>query len=565
MRLHPEERVREYVAKGWWSTETIDGVFRRQVAARPADLAIVDPLNKEEDLLGLDSHRWTWAELDEQVDRLATVLLDHGVRRDDVVAVQLPNTVELVTSFLAVVRLGAIVTPFPVQYREHELTGLGRRAGVKAFVTAVRVGTRAYAEAARGLRAGVPTLGPVFAWGGEPPPGVVSLDAALAEPSDPAALAAYLSGLDVDPGDCVTICWTSGTGSTPKGVPRCHYDWLATAWPCLDTPRLTAADVLLNALPTVNVAGIAGMLLPWLRVGATLVQHHPFDFPTFLAQVAGQRVTYTAAPPAMLNLLLREDILAWADISSLRLVGSGGMPLTPAMIQGWQERYGVDVINFFGSSEGVALLSDPVNMPEAEDRARLFPRYGAAGVRWPSRIADWTSVRLVDPGTGEEITGPGRRGELRVKGPSVCAGHLDGSEAPGPFDDEGYLRTGDVFEIAGDRLEYLRYVDRARDVIIRGGVSIAPAEVEALLAGHPDVAESAVVGYPDDALGERCCVFVVARPGANVTLAKVVAFLRGRRIASYKLPERLEVVDALPRDPLGRVCKRGLRARLTTG
>jgi acyl-CoA synthetase (AMP-forming)/AMP-acid ligase II len=140
------------------------------------------------------------------------------------------------------------------------------------------------------------------------------------------------------------------------------------------------------------------------------------------------------------------------------------------------------------------------------------------------------SVRLVDPETGEEVTEPGRPGELRLKGPTVFAGYLKGERLPDPFDEQGYLRTGDVFVIDGERGEFLRYVDRAKGLIIRGGMNIAPAEIEGLLSAHPGVADVAVVGYPDEVLGERVCAVVVPREGAEVTLGDLLGHLR-REIA----------------------------------
>ncbi|MHB8671027.1 MAG: class I adenylate-forming enzyme family protein [Acidimicrobiales bacterium] len=535
MKLHPPERVAEYTARGWWSEETIDGLFRARVAERPDALAVVDPPNKEGAPL-----RWTWTDLDDAVDRLAAALRAGSVGPGDVVGVQLPNSVELVAAFLAIVRLGAVVCPFPVQFREHELGQLGRLAGLGMFITN-------------------PTLRPRIE---ACDLGVAILDARAAG-ADPAP--APVATRAADPNECVTICWTSGTESAPKGVPRSHYDWLAVSRATAEAPALTGEDVVLNPFPMVNMAGIGGMLLPWLRVGATLVQHQPFDLPTFLSQVATERVTYTVAPPALLTLLLqREELLASTDISSLRVLGSGSAPLPPAMVKGWEERHGVPVINFFGSNEGVALLSDPVNIPDPEERARYFPRYGAEGISWSSRVADWMSTRLVDPVTGEEIHEGGRPGELRIKGPTVFAGYLGQADLADPFDEQGFLRTGDLFELAGERLQYLRYVDRAKDLVIRGGMNIAPAELESLLSDHPKISESAAVGLPDDVLGERVCLFAVPAPGQELTLEEVVGFLRERRIASYKLPERLEVVEELPRNAIGKVLKRELRRRLAT-
>ncbi|MER7498776.1 class I adenylate-forming enzyme family protein [Nonomuraea pusilla] len=506
---HSADRIARYTAEGWWTGDTIDQLLRAQAAARPRATAIVDPPDKT---IG-PPKRLTWARLDAEVGRVAGVLHARGVGPGDVVAVQLPNSVELAVSFLAIVRLGATVTPFPVQYRAYELGRLLPLSGATLLVT--------------GPESRAPEGTPTLSWPAD------LEDATAAEAPSRAA----------DPAERVTICWTSGTEATPKGVPRCHYDWLAVAAVCAAAPGLTADDVILNPFPMVNMAGIGGVLLPWLRTGAALVQHHPFHLPTYLAQIADEQVTYTLAPPALLTLLLLQGVTV---PPSLTRIGSGSAPLPPSMVKGWQERHGIAVINFFGSNEGVTLLSDPERMPDPEVRARYFPRPTVPGVR----------VKLVSP-DGVEITEPGIPGELRLSGPTVFAGYLPGTAAVEPFDEEGYLRTGDLFEIAGDRGQYLRYVDRAKDIVIRGGMNIAPAELEALLAGHPSIAEVAVAGYPDDVLGEKVCAVVV--PKGEISLESVVAFLRDQGIASYKLPERLEIVDALPRNPVGKVLKRELK------
>ncbi|WP_433060181.1 class I adenylate-forming enzyme family protein [Dactylosporangium sp. CS-033363] len=551
-KLHPPERVADYTARGWWSRDTMDALLRAQVARQPDRLAVVDPANKAA-LVGSAPRRLTWAELDLETNRLAAVLLSQGAQEGDVLGVQLPNTVELVVAYLAAWRIGLIVTPFPVQFREHEIVPLSNLADVKYFLTTSRIGDRAHAEEFLGYG-----IAPVLAHGDDLPEGVLPLDE-LTAAADPSTV----EPVDADPNDCVTICWTSGTESTPKGVPRSHYDWLAICWATVEAPRLTEDDVLLNPFPMVNMAGINGMFLPWLRVGCILVQHHPFDLPTFLQQITTERVTYTVAPPALLTLLLqRDELLAAADITSLRQIGSGSVPLQPPMVRGWQDRYGIGIINFFGSNEGISLLTDPHDVPDPEQRARFFPRYGVPGYTWSSRVTEWTSVRLVDPATGEEVTEPGVPGELRLKGPTVFAGYLHGERLASPFDEEGYLRTGDVFVIAGDHMQFLEYVDRAKDLVIRGGMNIAPAELEGLIAAHPAVADVAIVGYPDDVLGERVCAVVVPRDGAELDLPGLVEFLKEKRIASYKLPERLELRPALPRNPVGKVLKRSLREEI---
>jgi acyl-CoA synthetase (AMP-forming)/AMP-acid ligase II len=494
------------------------------------------------------------------VDRLAASLLRTGIRAGDVVGVQLPNIAEFVATYLAVIRIGGIVSPLPVQYREYELEMLARLGGFDAFVTTSRIGDRQSAMIAAGELADLPVL----AFGAGATAGVVHLDGAPATPADRALVAERPHR--ADPNECVTICWTSGTESAPKAVPRCHYDWLAISWAPQDGPELTADDVILNPFPLVDMASIAGTLLPWLRVGATYVLHHPFTLPTFVRQIAEEQVTYTVAPPSVLTLLLHnEELLRDIDLRSLRAIASGSAPLAPSMVRGWQERLGIAVINMFGSNEGVCLMSAPADFPDPGDRARFFPRYGHDGTTWSTRVGGRMSLRLVDLETGEEITEPGRPGELRIDGPTVFAGYLPGTTDAVPFDDQGYLRTGDVFAIDGDRGQYLRYVDRRKDLIVRGGRTIAPLEIECLLARHPSVAEVAVVGYPDPMLGAKACAFVVVRTGAVVDADALLDHLRRLRIAPYKLPERFVFVDRLPRNPVGKVTKRTLRERLHAG
>ena len=565
MGLHPAERVREYRQLGYWNDDMVDALLRERVREHGDITAIVDPLNRDT-LMDGPPRSLTWPELDEQVSRLAQVLLAAGVGPGDVVGVQLPNTVEIALAFLATVRIGAIVAPFPVQYRSWELTHLSNVAQVKLFITAARIGKRPAAAELAGLRTQIPSVRTVAAFGadladGDLPGGVVPLDAAIAAADDRGGLAAHLASWSPDPNDCVTICWTSGTESTPKGVPRTHYDWMAMCTGTVEGPDLTAGDVLLNPFPMVNMAGINGMFLPWLKVGGLLVQHHPFDLATFLRQIEQYRATYTVAPPALLTALLHNDaLLAKTDISSLRMLGSGSAPLAPSLLQGWHDKYGIEIINFYGSNEGIALLGTPKDIPDPQIRALYFPRYGVRN--WGFSMARTTLARIVDPQTGEEITSPGIPGELRIKGPGVFPGYLAASKVPDPFDAEGYLMTGDICEIGGDEAQYLHYVDRSKDMVVRGGMKISAAELETFISGHPQVADVAIVAYPDDILGERACAVVVPREGGNVTLESIVGYLRDLGIAAFKLPERIEIRPELPRNPLGKVLKRELRDEL---
>jgi acyl-CoA synthetase (AMP-forming)/AMP-acid ligase II len=546
VRLFPEHRVAEFLRDGWWSGKTWLDLLAEHVAARPDRVSLVDPANREAITDGAP-RRLTWTEVDREVRQLAGSLHRAGVRQGDVVGVQLPNIVELAVAYLAIARLGAITCAFPVQYAGHELTQMGRLAGLSTFVTVGRANSARLAERASGL------FPRVLAWGADLPAGVVDLGRDAGGP---------VPEVRPHPNDCITLCWTSGTEGFPKGVPRAHGDWQAIALGTISTPRLTPDDVLLNPFPMVNAGGMAGMFLPWLMLGATLVQHHPFDLTVFLDAIEHERVTYTCAPPAVLtNLVAHPDELAARDLSSLRAVGSGSAPLPAWMIEAWERDRGVEVLNLFGSNEGLCLFGCPDTIPDPADRGRLFPRPGDPSFNWRARAGRETRSRLVDLDTGLDIDEPGHPGELRVSAPTIFAGYW--GDVASPFDERGYYRTGDIFEITGPGNHLLVYVDRAKDLISRGGYKVSAVEIESLLSAHPKVGEVALVGMPDPVLGERLCAFVAPRvPGDEPTLDSLLDLLRTAEVARFKWPERLEIVPALPRNPVGKILKRELRRRL---
>ncbi|MCH9802828.1 acyl--CoA ligase [Acidimicrobiales bacterium] len=520
---------------------TLDLFVQRAVAAHPDTEALIDAPNRASFFSG-EPQRLSWGDVDNAVNGVASALQAAGVAAGDAVAIQLPNAVELPISLLACFRIGAVATPFPIQHREHELRHGLATSGARHLITAGRPDRDDILETSMGVLAefdaAMFTFGPASIEGATP----LSLPEGPAPVPEPHV---------ADPSDVATICWTSGTTGTPKGVPRAHNMWLASSDVQVTELDLTADERILCPFPVVNMAGIGGMLVPWLQTGSTLLLHHPIDLPVFLGQIGSEAISYTVAPPPLLNMLLgNEAMLDSIDMSHIRKISSGSAPLAPWMVEGWQDR-GIEIVNVFGSNEGAAMLSTMASVPDPNERARYFPA--------PSRLG--IEARLVDLETGEEITEPGQQGELRFAGPTIFSGYLesDGSE----FDDAGFYRTGDIFEIAdsdGPRTLY-RFVDRAKDIIIRGGMNVSAAEIETLVSSHDAVAECAVVAYPDDDLGERVGVFVVAAAESEPDLDAVVEHLRAQKIASYKLPERLETIDALPRNPVGKVVKADLRAR----
>ena len=547
MFLTPADRVADYVARGWWEGRTVDGLFQDSAAAGDDALALIDPPNRAA-LDGREPERLSWSSLRDRVERTAAGFLGLGLGKDDIVAVQLPNTVDAVVVFLACARLGLIVTPVVMQYREHELGFILDQTRPRAFVTVTRFAGTDHEALARRLAVGRDLT--------------VIVDLAGLN-GDPAAVAPYAAAHPTDGAEVLTICWTSGTESRPKGVPRDHNHWLLNARVVAEATGMIAGDTLLNPFPLVNIGSIGGLVLPWLLLRGRLVLHHPFDLAVFLQQIAAEQVTYTIAPPAVLTALLQQPgLIAPGTLSSLRAIGSGSAPLSPWLIDGWLSGHGIQVCNIFGSNEGTSLFSSHVDVPDTTERARYFPRYGAEGIDWPGLTPSVMRTRLADLNTGATITEPGRPGELRIAGGSVFSGYWRAPElTAAAFDEQGFYRTGDLFEIAGDGdlSRFYRFVGRSKEIIVRGGVNISPAELDDLLVGQPLLKEAATVGIPDDRLGERVAVAVVPRDGATPTLADIAAWMDRADVAIFKRPERLVIVDRLPRNAMNKVVRSELR------
>jgi acyl-CoA synthetase (AMP-forming)/AMP-acid ligase II len=564
MILVPQDTIDRHTAAGWWGSRTLDDLFRANVAAHPQREAVVDALNRADFTDGAP-RRLGWAALDDEVTRMAQVLVDHGFAKDDIVVVQLPNGVEQFVVYLACARLGIAISPVPAQYREHELEHVLCVTRARGVVTCARFGRHAHAAMFLALAKRHPSIQRVMAWGVDIPEGVVALDLALPAARHPERVARAIEVAPPTANDVFTICWTSGTEATPKGVPRSHNEWLIVAPAIIEGAGLKPGCRLLNPFPLVNMAGFSTNIAAWLVLGATVVQHQPFNLEIFLRQVREEAIEYTVAAPAILNQLLqRPELLEGIDFTRMASIGSGAAPLSEWMVKSFAERYGVAIVNYFGSNEGASLTGAPADVPDPAIRARYFPRAGVPGFEWSVSTTRKIRTRLVDLETGQDIDQPGKPGELRFLGPTIFSGYFNAPALTArAFDEQGYYRTGDLFEIGGDSRQYYRHVGRSKDLVIRGGMNISSEEIENLILAHPKVREAAVVGYPDDVLGEKVCACVVPAEGTTLALEELTAFLRDeKRIAVYKLPERLSIVEALPRNPVGKVLKRVLRDEL---
>ncbi len=565
MVLVSQAAIDDYIGQGWWSQTTLGELFIQTAQQQPEVWAVLDPPNLRS-ITGDEPVRWRWQDLLAQVGRYTALLHARGLRKDDIIVVQLPNCVEMHAIYLACALSGIVVSPVPVQYRLHELIHVFDTTHAKLSITTARVGHYACAQAWQDNQHRFSGLEQIWSLGSDGPDGVMALSAALAStpPWDGERLLAHMRTSGVTAHDVVTICWTSGTEARAKGVPRNHNEWLIAGQSVNDAGQLQPGAQLLIPFPFVNMAGVSVSLASWLILGGTLHHHHPFDLDVFVTQLREHPIDYSVAAPAVLNLLLKQpEKMQGVDFSRLKSIGSGGGPLSEWLVEEMKRQFDIEVINYFGSNEGAALSSSPQDMPVRSQRALYFPRMGVPGFDWKMKVSRKIQTRLVDINDGQDIVASGQIGELRFKGPTIFSGYYKAPELSArAFDEQGFYRTGDLFEIAGDRQQFYRYAGRHKDIVIRGGMNISSEEIEGLIMSHHQVRDAAVIGAPDPTMGERVCAVVVTQPGQSLSLEELVDhFKQVKQVAAFKWPELLMLVDELPRNPVGKVLKRELRER----
>jgi acyl-CoA synthetase (AMP-forming)/AMP-acid ligase II len=549
----PSERIEEYTRQGWWDDTTLHALLWRNSAAHPDRLAVADQPNREA-LTGHAPLRLNYAQLRSASTNLACRLLDRGVGQGDALLVQLPNVSELFVLYFAASAIGAIVSPLAVQYGRHEIAKAADVLSPAAMITIDRVNEAPLADNAR---AAMPADVPVLVFGAN---AAGQADGLEIEPDHDAENEARLSQYQAEhppnANATLTICWTSGTTGTPKGVPRSHNMWFAIGRNSAEAAAISDGDRMLNPFPLVNMGALGGFVFPGMLHACSVVLHQPFDPPVFLQQLQQEKINFTIAPPAVLNHLAKaEELWNQFDFSALRSIGSGSAPLSPWMIQTFGEKYGKEIVNFYGSNEGISLYATPDTAPDPETRASMFPRLGCENMPWKGVAHRMVGTRVVVPDSEEDITEPGVPGELLFAGPTIFDGYL-GTPNEGVFTSDGWFRTGDLVEICGEPPNFYRIVGRCKDIINRGGMKISPAEIDILLEGYPGIQEGAVCAYSDERLGEKVCACVVPLPdGEPPELERINAFLLEKGLAKFKLPERLMALESLPRNPMNKVMR----------
>ncbi|MEQ6376566.1 class I adenylate-forming enzyme family protein [Bacillaceae bacterium S4-13-56] len=547
MILADQKQIESYTTKGYWGTKTLLDFFNENVEKHPERTAIVDPLNRK-DLTGTEAERITFHQLDQAVDAVATGLIKRGLKPDDVVVVQLPNTWELAMLYLAISKAGGLISPVPLQWRSKELKYVCSITEAKFCITIEDFKGFKHGEMMREIMNEASYIQEVIL--------LERLQELLNTPVDDS----LLGQVKVDANDSFTLCWTSGTESDPKGCPLSHNNWIFQCRMEIEATDIQEGDVLFTAGPLINMASVGTTYIPWIMTGGTFVLHHPFDPQIFIQQMITEKVNYTLLVPAIANIIVKHPQVDQFDLSNVRAITLGSAPPSLFTIKEFKRRWGIEIGNIWGQNEGTAIVSGPKDIPDIEKRVDNLPQFGKPGVKWSVNVEGIES-KIVSVDTGEIVTEVGEVGEFAYKGPNVMPGYFRRPDLNvKAFDEEGYFYTGDLFEIKeGDTIGFF---DRKKDIIIRGGYNISAQEVENCLLAHPKIVDVAAVGYVDEVMGERVCIYVVPQKDADVTLEELKDFIKDQGLAIYKSPERMEIVESIPRNPVGKILKASLRQDL---
>ena len=497
-------------------------------------------------LVGEDGTVTSYAGLAQRVRRLAAALVANDIGHGDRVAIWAPNSPEWIVATLAIETIGAIMVPINTRFKGLEAGYVLEKTRAKILFTVASFLGIDFAgmlvEASGGPGEGRPAKGlPAL-------DRIVLLDPASleefeADQADPAVVQARMDA--VKPTDTADILFTSGTTGKPKGAMHSHGQalWMPAVWNVSNDLREGDKAAIVN--PFFHSFGYRSGFVSHLIAGMTVYPLSSFDPEGLLGLIEREKITVLMGPPTIFLSLMEHPRFREFNLSSLRSGHTGASKVPVELIEAGRTLFGFDLfLTSFGQTESTALVT--VNYPDADFETIA---------RTVGKPLPGVELKIIDA-EGNAVP-QGESGELLVRGPNVMQGYFEEPEqTAATIDPDGWLHTGDVGMIGDDG--NLRILDRLKDVVIVGGFNAYPAEIENLLRTHPDVADVAIIAWPDERMGEVCAACIILRPGAAMDLKGLTAWCR-ERMANYKVPRHLFVVDEFPRTPLGKVQKFLLR------
>ncbi|TMH39405.1 MAG: (2,3-dihydroxybenzoyl)adenylate synthase [Betaproteobacteria bacterium] len=532
----PPEFARRYREKDYWRDKSLTEEFGGAFARFADRVALVDR-----------GRSFTYAELDRTAERLASNLLDAGLKPLDRVVVQLPNVIEFVYLYLALQKIGCIPIAALATHRYLEISQFAKLSGASACVTPDRYSDFDFTEMVDRVRGDAASvkLGIVL---GDAPRGFLSLTELMSR--QPKRSPGELRKLRIDPTEPAVFQLSGGTTGVPKLIPRTHNDYAYNSRIAAKVCGVTGDSVLLLALPIAHNLPLACPgLQGYFYNGGKVVLSTSTRPGDLFRLIEEHGITHLKVVPALLIRLINDPDIVKYDLSSLRVIQSGGQRMQPEVrIRTKRLIPSATVQENFGMSEGMLFF---VRLDDPED-----VRLETCG----RPLSPDDEVRLVDD-EGKEVP-PGEVGELTCRGPYTLRGYLGVPEYNArQFTPDGFYRSGDLMRLHPSG----NYVveGRKKDLINRGGEKISAEEIENLILSHPAVQNIACVAMPDPDLGEKTCACVILRPGRSLALEELTRFLSEKEIAKFKLPERLEILLEFPLSTFGKVSKKALVEMVT--
>ncbi|MDP2647431.1 MAG: AMP-binding protein [Desulfobacterales bacterium] len=515
---YTREMIDEYVEKGFWKSTVLSDFWDRCAREYPDREAIADSRT-----------RLTWAQAKQWIDRLALGFVELGIQRDEVLVLQLPPMVENLILRVACEKAGILCLPAARTFRHAEMTHILNLVKPAGLVICREFGGFDYLEMFEEIRPGIPGIRHLFMIADAVPEGAVSLRSLLERPVEQKISPDILEQRKFTAFETSLIVHTTGTTGMPKLVEHamCSRLWHGHCY--IDLLNMKEDDVLGMFVPV--AAGPNGpVFFSAPQVGAKVVILEKWDVEEALRLIEKERITMGLLVPTMLISIVNHPNLAAYDLSSLRILWTGGAPLPYHQGVKVEEKLGCPLLQFYGSID--ADVNTAGTRDDPLEKRLLTVGKPFAGVE----------IKLVDE-QGNEVE-HGEVGEVWGRGPACTPGYYGDEEATRQAWLGGWFKMGDLGK--WDEAGNLTIVGRKKDMIIRGGQNIYPAEIEGILRTHPKVAEGAIVGMPDPVMGQKCCAYVVLKPGQALSFQELGSFLKEKKFAPYKLPERLEIVERLP-------------------
>jgi cyclohexanecarboxylate-CoA ligase len=522
-------RERE-VSAGHWRDLMLDSYLSLAAEGHPDSVAVVDG-----DVV------LTYSEVLAKVRSVARALRDLGVMNGDVVSWQLPNWLEAYITHFAVVSIGAVSNPIVSIYRHHEVEFILREAGSRVVITPDAFRGFGYASMIDDIRGNLPMLEHAVVTRPEKASPAISFGDLMAADDNGAG---SFRGRTAD--DPALLMFTSGTTARPKGAVHTHNTLDFEVQSMIKVFDLVDSDVVFMPSPLTHMTGLAYgvQLAPALAV--PLVLQDVWEPHKAMELIDAFKCSFTLLATPFLHSILHHPEQGTFDLTSMRVVASGGADVPAPLMRGIRTRMHCTASRAYGSTEMPTLTTTGPSGPAEK------------GATTDGRPVGPAMFRLVDD-DGKTV-GPGEVGEIIATGPELFIGYLRAEDNQGALAEDGWFHTGDLGSADADG--YLTIQGRKKDIILRGGENISVTEVEHILLEHPSVRDIAIVAMPDPVMVERACAYVVPTEGVQPTLKELCDYLAERNLAKQKYPERLELIDELPRTPAGKVQKFPLRARI---